>query len=457
MEKQVVFGEDIRSSPVPQHTALGLPRPRILFEDAAGRRFGLGGAPLSRHLLLLGGTGSGKSNVFHLIIESLMSQQTAEDILFIFDAKGDFFRSFYRDYDPNHIVIGHGRSYEGLSRCWNIFGELEEDGGFSAAGELAAKEIGKQLFAGRESETQPFFTQAAADLTAKLLIDFERRARESGDRSRLNNSALADWIKSAGLREYTEMIRRNPDFASAQLYFGDPSLGAQQRLTPQALGVFGYLNAMCSDLFTGVFAQDRPGNGFSMRSLVRNRGSGGGRTVVFVEYDLSAGEVLEPVYRLLFDLALKEALGQEGRRPGNLFFVIDEFKLLPRLLHIDDALNFGRSLGVRMFAGLQSVSQIYAGYGEERGRAILSGFMNCFAFQMPDFESRRYVSERFGGNVCHLNYRSLDQPVSLQREGRVIEDWDFLDLRVGEAAVSLTGEKPFLFQFQDFRAPHTIL
>lgn len=446
-EKQLLYGEDVRSNPPPEHTAAYGGGLRTVFQDPWGRRFGLNAQALSKHLLLLGGIGSGKTNVFNFLIESLLEQQTDDDILFIFDTKGDFFRRFYQSYNPAHMVIGNGAAYEELSHCWNVFGELEDgQGRFTRTGEFTAKEIGKQLFAGRGSDTQPFFGLAAADLVSKVLIDFERRAMETGDRSRLNNAALTSWFQRADLTAWTDLIGRNPDFASAMLYFGDPGQGGQQKLTAQALGVFGYINAMCSDLFTGVFAEDRPGQAFSMRALVRGRH---GR-VVFIEYDLSAGEVLGPIYRLLIDLALKEALGQNGRRKGNVFLLADEFKLLPDLMHIDDALNFGRSLGVKVFAGLQSIDQIYAGYGEERGKAILSGFMNSFCFQTPDSHSRKYIMERFGENCCQLTYRTRNEPVSIQREGHAVEDWDILNLAIGQAAVDLVGEKPFLFQFSDF-------
>lgn len=457
-ERKLVFGEDVWSSPVPERTARNLHGLYTVFENAQGKRFGLDSVSLSKHLLLLGGIGTGKTNVFRFLLESLLSKQTADDIIFIFDTKGDYCETFYQPYNPNHIIIGNGRKYANQTCFWNVFGELEgENGAFSPEDEFTAKEIGKQLFEGRGSETQPFFGIAAADLVSKILIDFERQAARSGNRSRLNNRALTDWLKASSLGYYIEMIRRNSDFSSAYLYFGDPEQGASQKLTPQALAVFAYINAMNSDLFGGIFGKSDPDREFSMRRLVRDRGKNGGRTVVFIEYDLSVGEVLGPMYRLLIDLALKEALGQSGVRRGSVLFVIDEFKLLPNLMHIDDALNFGRSLGIKVLAGLQSVSQIYAAYGEERGGAILSGFMNSICFQTPDSGSRQYISQRFGGNYTHLLYRALDEPMSFQREGHTVEDWDVLGLRVGQAVVDLTGEPPFLFQFQDFERPHRIL
>ena len=451
-EKQLLFGEDVPSNPVPEHTAQCTDRLYAAFQDAAGRAFALNTSRLSKHLLLLGGVGSGKTNVFNFLVEALLARQAPEDILFIFDTKGDFYDTFFQPDNPGHIVIGNSPRYASVTRSWNIFGELEEpEGGFTAAGAFTAKEIAKQLFVGRESETQPFFSMAAADLVSKILIDFVRRAQRGEVPRPLNTPQLVEWLDRANLASYMELLGRNPDFASAQLYFGDPGQGVHQKLTPQALGVFGYINAMRSDLFTGIFAGESPNGTFSMRNLVRSRGRGGRPAVVFIEYDLGTGEVLAPIYRLLIDLALKEALSQSGRGPGSVMFVIDEFKLLPQLMHIDDALNFGRGLGVKVFAGIQSVDQVYAGYGEERGRALLSGFMNCFCFQTPDYSSRQYITQRFGENCVQLLYQARNESLSYQREGHALEDWDVLNLKVGQAAVDLAGEKPFLFQFPEFR------
>lgn len=59
-----------------------------------------------------------------------------------------------------------------------------------------------------------------------------------------------------------------------------------------------------------------------MRELVRQKG---GR-MIFVEYDLSVGGTLTPIYTLLFDLAIKEALSRKNER-GQRLFAVDEFRL----------------------------------------------------------------------------------------------------------------------------------
>ena len=104
-----------------------------------------------------------------------------------------------------------------------------------------------------------------------------------------------------------------------------------------------------------------------------------GGKVLFIEYDLAIGSVLTPIYRLFFDLAIKEALGRTSSQ-GNVYLFCDEFKLLPNLQHINDGVNFGRSLGLKVFAGLQSIEQLFETYGEIKGRNLVAGFSSIFAF-----------------------------------------------------------------------------
>ena len=150
----------------------------------------------------------------------------------------------------------------------------------------------------------------------------------------------------------------------------------------QANGVLAEMYSIVRDIFTGIFAEH--GN-FSIRNFVRNKG---GKTL-YVEYDLSIGQTLTPMYRLLFDLALKEALGRQ-RQEGNVYLILDEFRLLPHLQHIDDGVNFGRSLGVKVFAGVQNVEQLFETYKENRGRSILAGFSNLFLFHNDDPSTLKY-------------------------------------------------------------------
>ena len=159
------------------------------------------------------------------------------------------------------------------------------------------------------------------------------------------------------------------------------------------------------------------------------------------------------MYRVLIDLALKEALGTTLGAPGRTHIFLDELRLVPQLVHLEDALNYGRSKRVSVVAGLQSVGQINAAYGEHVGHNILSGFGSVFAFRMNDAASRAYVSDLFGPNVESYRYQNVgNRQFDREREGRTVEQWGLMNLGVGEAVVGLASQAaPFRFRFMKDR------
>ena len=168
------------------------------------------------------------------------------------------------------------------------------------------------------------------------------------------------------------------------------------------------------------------------------------------EYDLQIGAMLSPVYSLLFDLAIKEALGR-NKTSGNTYFITDEFRLLPNLQHVDDAVNFGRSLGVKFMIGVQNVEQVYEAYGRERAISILSGFMTSVCFNVNDYESKQYIKNLFGRNRKKDTYMSSVQTrgiIENVRDSFVVEDWDISRLGLGDAIIGLPAMPPFLFHFK---------
>ena len=74
---------------------------------------------------MIGGSGSGKTNVFNLTLDQLRRKKNENDIFIIFDTKGDFLRRFGRGGD---MVLGNGRDYRKISSRWNLFDDVLADG-----------------------------------------------------------------------------------------------------------------------------------------------------------------------------------------------------------------------------------------------------------------------------------------------------------------------------------------
>lgn len=415
-------------------------KPALIFNgEFNGRRacFGVDEDLISKHMLLVGGTGCGKSTLFYHIIKQLKSKMTTDDVMIIFDTKGDYQSRFYNS--SRDCIIGNSSQYYQQSQRWNIFKEILADGWEDRQVILNTQEICKAFFEDRtKNNNNPFFPNAARDLLAAILITIVRLGADSKDFVRENfyNNRIKEFLDSSSGDDLCDFLDGIVDMRSVLSYIEGDSAQSQ--------GVLAEMYSVIRDIFIGVFAEK---GGFSIRNFVRRKG---GRTL-FIEYDLAIGSVLTPVYKIMFDLALKEALGQTKSR-GNVYLICDEFKLLPNLQHIDDGVNFGRSLGVKVFAGLQSIEQLYEIYGQSRGKNLAAGFSSIIGFRANDVTTRNYISSLHGQNMVLEQYRMMDNhTVEDKRIGNTVEDWDLNSLKVGEAIVGLPFAPPFRFYFEKFK------
>lgn len=390
---------------------------------------------LSKHMMLIGGTGCGKSTLFYHLIHQIRAKMTEQDVMLIFDTKGDYYSRFARSED---VLIGNSPQYYEHSARWNIFKEILADGWEDRQIRMNTMEICKALFSDRNNAQNPFFPNAGRDLLTALIMHLIRVSQ--GDKQMMNqvlfNDALCNYLNNSTREDILSDLDQETDMAAVESYISDDG--------SQSQGVLSEMYSVIRDLFLGVFAEHGT---FSIRNFVQKKG---GRAL-FIEYDLAIGGVLTPVYKLLFDLALKEALGRT-KSAGNVYLICDEFKLLPNLQHIDDGVNFGRSLGVKVIAGLQSIEQLTEIYGPSRGKNLAAGFSTTIAFRANDVSTRTFVSELHGKNLVLEQYRTLDNRyIEEKRSGCVVEDWDMNQLKVGEAIVGLPFASPFKFYFDLYR------
>lgn len=382
---------------------------------------------LSTHLLVLGGIKTGKTNSIYQIIAQLRKFMTPNDVTIIFDTKGEFYREFYRQGD---IVISNDENATGANgkNYWNIFRELGQNNDI----ESSVAEISKTLFYEKIKDShQKFFPNAAKDLFGGILLHYARTQNQS-----MNNYQLRQFLNSKdSAAEIRSILENHPDLQAMSSYIAPNAPNQTQ-------GVMSELQQTIREIFQGNFSKQGT---LSIREAIKQKN---GRAI-FVEYDLGVGNMLTPIYRLLFDLAIKEALSRE-KSEGNVWFVIDEFRLIPLLQHVDDGVNFGRSLGAKFIIGVQNVSQIFEAYKEQLARSILSGFMTTIAFRVNDQMTKNFIQERFGKNRKLESYEVGTRRIEQIREANVVEDWDITRLTTGTAIIGIPEQDPFIFRFKEY-------
>ena len=343
--------------------------------DAESRRvsFPLSDDLLSKHLLFIGGIGMGKTNGIFQILSQLRNHMTSNDVMLIFDTKGDFYESFYQ---PGDIVISNDEKATGPNGkdFWNIFEEISA----GANTEEEIVEIARALFFERSNKSsQPFFPNAARDLFTGIMLHFHRMGGIK------NNAVLRDFLDQTPSAEIRAILQQHQDLKAMTSYISDDR-------SPQTQGVISELQQHLREIFIGNFRKE---GSLSIRKSIRAKQ---GR-LVFVEYDLGIGGMLTPIYQLMLDMAIKEALSRK-KSEGNVWFIIDEFRLIPNLQHIDDGINFGRSMGAKFIIGVQNIEQVFHAYGEAQAHSILSGLLTTVAFRVNDAATRKFIQELLGKN-----------------------------------------------------------
>ena len=78
---------------------------------------------LSKHLLYTGTIGTGKTTAMFQLLHQLIGKMTDDDVMVIFDTKGDFKEEFYRP--GKDVVISSDAK---ATAYWNIFKEVRING-----------------------------------------------------------------------------------------------------------------------------------------------------------------------------------------------------------------------------------------------------------------------------------------------------------------------------------------
>ncbi|WP_195979532.1 type IV secretory system conjugative DNA transfer family protein [Blautia luti] len=447
MYTKTILGQSIEDTPVPVWTADRSRNPFVAFQNPKTQKiFGINKDMLAYGLIAIGAPGTGKTNFLNMTLDRMLATMQPTDIIIIFDTKGDYLETFgSRIPDSDKIVIGNCEAYRRVTFYHNIFAEVMPRGKdgklvYTPESDEDALNLCEQLFQSMNSETQPIFPTMAEQVVAAVMVYFMRTYWRK-DQSKLNNKEFINFFTHStndDLKKVFELEYMSDQHSCIDYISGKGN---------QTQGVNSYVGSVLKKMFVGPFAQADPAREFSMRDIIYS----GKKKVVFIEYDLCKGKLLAPMYGLLIDRAFANALGGRQKTKTNKYFLLDEMLLLPKIEHMCDSLNFGRSLGVKVMCGLQNICGLEEQYGEAGAKNILSSFQNMIAFRTNDYDTRQFVINRLGENYQNFSLSVQQENLNLQREGHTVEDWNLLKLKNGEAVVSLAGEESFLFTMPLYR------
>ena len=179
---------------------------------------------------------------------------------------------------------------------------------------------------------------------------------------------------------------------------------------------------------------------------------------MFILYEPDKARTALPLFRLLLDLMLQQSMSPTLNH--KVWFLLDEFSLLPKVESLTDSLSFARDpsgdngrSGARIIAAVQSVQLLTRHYSEAEAKTLMSLFPNLITMRVMDPMSRAAFADRYG--TARVIYRYMgegNRPVTTDCEQKVVTDADFSQLmKPGQALMSLPAVSPDPFIYDGFR------
>lgn len=354
--------------------------------------------PRTGSILALGATRSGKTETGKWIVRQMRADEN--ESMIVYDHKEDY-QQFLEAEGQEVFKL----SAQDSTHVWNIFGEIEEDSD--------ADEVARAIFA--DTDKSEYFDVAGRQVFAAILKHLKTKFDRAGETP--SNADLVEFFQKRGRSDVYEELQETPKFTGAASHLDPES-------SKQASGVYAAVQRQINDTFLGDFADE---GDFSIRKYMDDPQ---GKALV-LDYPYREGESTTPIFRLLIDLAAREALDDSDR---GSYFVLDEVAQIPHLDRLDELVNVGAGRSIQVFITLQSVAQLRENYGTEAASAILSGLTSAMLLRSGDPASTDFIRFAIGeefneytGNVekAQLGGQHRNRQKTVRREKRKAEEHVF--------------------------------
>lgn len=425
-------GSFVRENPAPQLSG----KERTLMNvRCRGKpaQIGLDDDNLGRGVLLVGTSGVGKSNALLNLLKPIRENLSAEDVMVVFDYKGELFTALGK---PDDVLIGNGGQGRAPNKRWSIFKELAQNAKTQSDYEENARVAASHIIIDENLQT-PIFTAAPRQALEHVLCILARNPELAG--GELSNEALIRFIEQS---HYDEAVKAEPRYGVPLQAIVGPDNNPNQT----ALSMRMELTVNVKKALTGFNKGAGCSPLWSVAETVAHRG---GRCI-YLQYDPSREGVHNQVYSMIVELFLEAALRNHDPR-GHIYVVLDEVVQLKEIVPtLQKATEVGLHYGVCMFAAAQSIAQMKDAYGELKTNACLNNFQTKFWFKTSEEESNNYLQGTCGKVL--VQRCALTPGVAMRRdattETSALEQEDINAMGIGDCVYISRKTKPCMLHIE---------
>lgn len=341
-------------------------------EKDGRRNLSVCGLPLpreleTRHMLIMGTTGTGKSVLINQVIGQIVQRmdecQTNEKTI-VYDVKGEFLSKHYRLGD----LIFYPPDTRSLR--WSFFNEVRTDEDIKVLSEIIFKPP-------KETNADPFWGNAAK----AVFIAGLRYLKMKGEISNADIWSFFAQNKEGIIKKIKELpLEQQGALKHIESDGSGPAQSVISVLTEKI------------DWFEGITGLD--GN-FSFRKYI----SSGANKNLFLLNIKNYADTFRPLMTFVFDMMIRETLSlpdTNQREKRRIWFCIDEIGSLNQIGVLLDLLTVARSKGGCLIVANQDLGKVEDVYGRANTRTFYNNFNINFILRLNDPDTADFLSKSIG-------------------------------------------------------------
>lgn len=372
----------------------------------------IGSLPLAKgtetqHILITGGTGSGKSDCIHHFLSQIRENNKKTLIV---DTTGIFVDRYFRE--GKDVLLS---PFDSRSSSWHPWIECQNNSDF--------EELAECFIPRSPNENENYWRTAAQSLFSSVL----RKIRSK------KTSELQEWLLSKPLPDLAEFVQGTKAAAHIDLR-AEKTAGSIRSVASSFLGCLEYLKDTEDPFSISEWMQKDDDSCLFLLAKPAHRSS------------------LGPLLSCWISLAFRNLLQLNPSFERRVWFVIDELPSLNKIRDLESFLAEGRKYGGCGLLALQSPSQLDSIYGQNVTRTIIGNCATKFVFSEQDPIIADLISKSFGEREVlefqeSISYgaNSVRDGVSLTESKRrqpLVSSSEIQSLKKNQAFVKLPGNLP---------------
>lgn len=384
----------------------------------------------TRHFLVTGSTGSGKTNLMHNLLPQIEAKGQPAVVI---DNTGEMIAKYYNP-DRGDIIFN---PFDDRSHVWDFWADATDDESIERFSNIL---MGfNRKISGTRSD--PFWEKSAIEIFESA-VKYQRSIHDK------SIEKLTTLVRQTDFK----ILRQKLKGTSASRY-----LESENSVTANSI-----LSVLTTSSKPLSYLQDiTDHNSFSLKEYFRQIKEGK-NSWLFLATKPSNRQLTLPLIACLTELALAELMDIGINENRRVWFVLDELASLGVLPGLSPLMTEGRKYGACVLAGLQSLNQLYEHYGHHAGSKIFGQFGTLCFFRNQEESIVRMISNMCGTETITRQQKNTSFGANSYRDGvsyneqqtkkELVTQNDISSLAVGRCYVLLPEPQVRLTKIQTSKA-----